>query len=323
MQHVDFDINGLQVGNHLFIHVVARRTDAHDDTEQFMIPREKANQAVVTRKMDVVRRQQRLKLGAFQLSNTRIGRRQRAAQTCEKGERTHFQVALPRFKQLCRFIHVQNRGQCLSRLSQIPRMVFTFLDGKDDVVLVAENAAQIMSPFVRDCGQKPVFMACFVTQRDHFTHGQDANRHVQVGHRVNEAFACVQHVFPGFGQNQSHVRPLDGKDAHQRTVVAFNGRPVVLQTFKRQKIADLSFLRLGQNDFAELRRQQARKRRRRDDPQDTDQNRARPQTLNENGKNTLRGQVSFLYSYKCSVIRRPSAHRREPSRTDAVRVRRK
>ena len=33
MQHRDFDVNGLQIGNHLFIHIVAGRTQPHHDSE--------------------------------------------------------------------------------------------------------------------------------------------------------------------------------------------------------------------------------------------------------------------------------------------------
>ena len=80
--------------------------------------------------------------------------------------------------------------------------------------------------------------------------------------------------------------------------MTFNGRSVFSQPLERQKIGNLRFFRTRQDDFAQLGRQQPRKRGGGNNAQQTDQNFARSQTLNKNAENTVREQVSLLCFYK-------------------------
>jgi len=189
-------------------------------------------------------------------------------------------------------------------------------------MLVSENAAEVVQPLRGDRAQDRVFVADFLAQRNHFANRDDAHRDVQIRHRVNKAFARVQHVHAQFGRNHRDVRALDRKHAHQRSVVTFDCRAVLSQTLKRQKIRHLRFARFRQNHFAQFCRQQSRERRRRDDAQNADQNLARSQTLDKDGKNTFRKQVSFLCTCKCSSIRRRRDRTPESSRTNAARAHR-
>ena len=56
MQHRDFDVNRQQIGNHLFVHIIAGTADPHDDSEQFIISFEKPDQPFVAGKVNIIRR---------------------------------------------------------------------------------------------------------------------------------------------------------------------------------------------------------------------------------------------------------------------------